>query len=126
MLGLKIGVASSSANAVHVLHRVGLFPLIDVVADGYTVQRSKPAPDIFLWVAGALNARPTEAIAFEDSQAGIEAAQMGGMFVVGVGDQPEAQQADLVVSQLNTMPLVAILEAARQQQIPQFSSANRV
>jgi kojibiose phosphorylase len=100
--------------------------LIDVVADGYTVQRSKPAPDIFLWVAGALNARPTESIAFEDSLAGIEAAQRGGMFVVGVGDHPDVQQADLVLPQLDSIPLVAILEAAHQQPIAQFSPANRV
>jgi kojibiose phosphorylase len=125
-LRLKIGVASPSANAVHVLQRVGLFPLIDVIADGNTVQRSKPAPDIFLWVAGALNAHPVEVIAFEDSEAGIEAARKGGMFVVGVGDQPEAQQAELVLSQLDTMPLVAILEAAHQQQLPQPSPVNRV
>lgn len=114
-LDLKIGVASSSANAVFVLERVGLLDLFDVIADGNTVLRSKPAPDIFLWVAGGLNARPNEVIVFEDSQAGIAAAQSGGMFVVGVGEQPEAQQADLVLARLDTMPLVAILEAAHQQ-----------
>jgi beta-phosphoglucomutase len=114
-LGLRTGVASSSVNAVRLLEYVGLYPLIDVVADGNTVQRSKPAPDIFLWVAGALNAHPGACIAFEDSEAGIAAARIAGMFVVGVGEQPEVQRADFVLPQLNMTSLDTILEAAHYQ-----------
>jgi beta-phosphoglucomutase-like phosphatase (HAD superfamily) len=52
--GVRVGLASSSVNARIVLDRVGLLSIFDALADGNTVSRSKPAPDIFVWVAGAL------------------------------------------------------------------------
>ncbi len=63
---LKLGVASSSANAVAVLRYVGLYDALHAIADGMTVARSKPAPDIFLWTAGALGVSPADCLVFED------------------------------------------------------------
>ncbi len=82
--GLKIGLASSSVNAHHVLEIIGLESLFDIIADGNTVSRSKPAPDIFVWVAGGLGLNPAEIIVVEDGSAGIQAALTGGMYVVGI------------------------------------------
>jgi beta-phosphoglucomutase len=82
--GLKVGVASSSVNARIVLESVQLLPLFDALADGNTVCRSKPAPDIFVWVAGALGVSPRDAVVVEDGSAGIEGARAAGMFVVGL------------------------------------------
>ncbi len=82
--GLKIGLASSSINAHYVLEMVGLHDHFDVIADGSTVCRSKPAPDIFVWVAGALRLSPREIAVIEDGRAGVEAALVAGMFVVGI------------------------------------------
>lgn len=81
---LKIGLASSSTNARHVLDLVGLRALFDAIADGHTVCRNKPAPDIFVWVAGALGLNPGAIAVVEDGSAGVEAARTAGMFTVGI------------------------------------------
>ena len=107
-MGLKLGIASSSVNAMRVLEHVGIVPLFDVIADGNTVARSKPEPDIFVWAAGALGVYPQHALVFEDSLAGIQAANQAGMHTVGVFN-PETQShahhyyANLVEIQLNTL-----------------------
>src|SRR5690606_33014732 len=44
---LRLGVASASMTARAVLQKTGLLAYMDAVADGSTVSRSKPAPDIF-------------------------------------------------------------------------------
>jgi beta-phosphoglucomutase len=82
--GIKVGLASSSTNARAVLDIVQLLPLFDALGDGNTVCRSKPAPDIFVWVAGALGVHPADAVVLEDGAAGIEGARTAGMFVVGL------------------------------------------
>lgn len=101
--GMKIGLASSSINAHYVLEIAGLRPLFDAVADGNQVCRSKPAPDIFVWVAGALGLRPDEIIVVEDSAAGIAGAKRAGMFAVGVDVRDGATQPDvnLMMNELN-------------------------
>lgn len=82
---LKLGVASSSRNARPVLEKLGLMPRFEVVADGNMLKNKKPAPDVFIWVAGWLHVLPFEAVVFEDSREGVEAALAGGFHVVGVG-----------------------------------------
>lgn len=89
--GLKIGLGSSSQNAHRVLEKLELLPLFDTIADGSTVPNNKPAPDIFLWVANKLGVKPAEAVVFEDSEAGMEAALAGGFWTVGIGNDYESQ-----------------------------------
>lgn len=83
--GLKLGLGSASKNARLVMSRLGMESVFDVIGDGYCVVNAKPAPDLFLWVAGALRVYPTQAIVFEDAEAGINAARAGGFFTVGLG-----------------------------------------
>lgn len=113
--GLKIGVASSSMNAVPVLRRVGLYDAFGIVADGNAVVRAKPHPDIFLWTAGALHVHPAQAVVFEDSLAGITAARACGMYTVGVGSSAEVHQAHQVIPDFEAVSIDQIIEAAQQQ-----------
>ena len=83
--GLKLGLGSASKNATEVLEKLQLRNAFDVVGDGYSVVNSKPAPDLFVWVAGGLHTPPNEAVVFEDAEAGIEAALAGGFWSVGLG-----------------------------------------
>jgi beta-phosphoglucomutase len=83
--GLKIGLGSASKNATDVLDRLDLRGHFDAIGDGYSVVNTKPAPDLFIWVAGALGVPPNEAIVVEDAEAGIDAALAGGFYTVGVG-----------------------------------------
>ncbi len=89
--GIKVGLGSSSQNAHRVLKKLGLYTLFDSIADGSTVSHNKPAPDIFLWVANQLGAKPDEAVVFEDSEAGVQAALSGRFWVVGIGSDYDSQ-----------------------------------
>lgn len=97
--GIRVAVASASRNAHLVLDRLGILPLFDAIGDGQSVVNPKPAPDLFLWTAGRLNANPRQAVVFEDARAGIEAALAGGFWTVGIGpavsDRPHIQVPDL-------------------------------
>lgn len=116
---LRIGLASSSTNARLVLEIAGLRPLFDAVADGFTVCRNKPAPDIFVWVAGALDLNPEEIVVLEDGSAGVQAARSAGMFVVGIG--VEGGQMNVT---METLDFSAIL-AAYLRQYPQPARSGR-
>ena len=61
----------------------------DAVGDGNCVVNPKPAPDLFVWVAGRLGVYPQQAIVFEDAKDGIEAARAGGFWTVGLGGTSE-------------------------------------
>lgn len=106
---LGLGVASSSMSARPVLDKLGLSERFDVIADGATVTRAKPYPDVFLWTAGALRAKPMHCVVFEDAEAGVRAAHDAGMRVVGVGNPALAGQADTVVADLAHITLDDLL-----------------
>jgi kojibiose phosphorylase len=107
--GLKIGLGSSSQNARRVLEKLGLLPLFHVVGDGYSVTNHKPAPDIFLWVAEQIGVSPREAIIFEDSVAGMQAARTGGFWRVGVGGK-HGEGAHIAVESLAELRLSTLLD----------------
>ncbi len=93
--GVRLAVASSSRNARAVLKRLHLMDLFEVIADGATVARAKPSPDIFVWTAGALHLPPRRCVVFEDAAAGVEAALAGGFKVVGLGGGPGTEAAHI-------------------------------
>ncbi|MBL8163225.1 MAG: beta-phosphoglucomutase family hydrolase [Anaerolineae bacterium] len=107
--GLKVGLGSSSQNALRVIDKLGLTPQFDVMADGNTVTRNKPAPDIFLWVAAQLGVSPAETVIFEDSDAGLQAALAGGFWVVGVGGEHN-DGAHLAVGSLDEISAVQVCQ----------------
>ncbi len=83
--GIKVALASASKNARPILHRLGLTPLFDAIGDGWSVSRSKPAPDVFIHAAGQVGVNIDECIVVEDAEAGVDAAKEAGMRVVGIG-----------------------------------------
>jgi len=108
-LGLKLGVASSSVNAQSVLEHVGLTHVFHVIAGGKSVSRSKPHPDIFVWVAGAMRVYPQHALVIEDSHVGVVAAKDAGMSVIGVSNPETASQADRYFPSLSAINLSNLL-----------------
>ena len=83
--GIRLGLASSSRNARDVCQRLGVLDHFDALGDGLSVVNPKPAPDLFVWVAGGLHLSPHHCIVFEDAAAGIEAALAGHFWTVGLG-----------------------------------------
>lgn len=108
--GLKCALGSASKNAREVVERLGIAHLLDAISDGYSVQRQKPAPDLFLHAASQLKLKPAECIVFEDAQSGIEAAQAGGFHTVGVGPRQRVGRADIVISSLQDLRLSDVLQ----------------
>lgn len=98
--GYKIALGSASHNARHMAHLLGIAPYLDAISDPYTVVNGKPAPDTFLWAAGALGVNPKRCVVFEDASAGVQAALAGGFHVVGLGDPALVGNAHLVLPHL--------------------------
>jgi len=55
----------------------------DAVVSAETVDRGKPAPDVYERAAATLGVAPAECLAAEDSEHGVEAAVGAGMTVIG-------------------------------------------
>jgi beta-phosphoglucomutase len=106
--GVLLGIGSSSKNALTVCKRLGIMPLLDALGDGFSVVNHKPAPDLFIWVAGRLNLTPSECLVFEDAEAGVEAALAGGFKVIGIGPQERVGQAHYVRANLDGMTIAEI------------------
>ena len=87
-LGLKLGVASSSPRAwvTGHLERLGLLRHFHAVCcrDDADVGALKPDPAVYVAALRALDVAPSEAIAFEDSPRGVEAATRAGVFTVAI------------------------------------------
>jgi beta-phosphoglucomutase len=81
-----IALGSASKNARPILEKTGILAFFDVIVDGNDVTNAKPDPEVFLIAAKLLNVDPKNAIVFEDSVAGIQAANIGGMTSIGIGD----------------------------------------
>jgi len=93
--GIRLGVGSASRNAGVVIESLGVGSLLDALGDGHAVHNTKPAPDLFVWVAGRLDVPVSRCVVFEDAEAGIDAARAAGMHSVGIGPAPRVGHADL-------------------------------
>ncbi|MBI4316169.1 MAG: beta-phosphoglucomutase [Chloroflexi bacterium] len=109
--GLKTALGSASKNAGEVIERLGIGGLLDATADGHSVERAKPAPDLFLHAAAQLGLPPAQCVVVEDATAGIEAAKAGGFRSVGLGPPERVGNADAVFPSLAGVRLVDLLRA---------------
>lgn len=91
--GGKIVLGSASKNAQPILEKVGLLSYFDAIVDGNDVTKAKPDPEVFLLGAQRVQAQPHECVVFEDSVAGIQAANIAGMRSVGIGEKEVLKEA---------------------------------
>ncbi len=98
--GVQTAVASSSRNARHVLARLGIERLVDVIVDGNDVPASKPDPRVFLTAAERLDVPAKRCVVVEDAESGVAGALAAGMRVVGLGPYERVGAADVVVASL--------------------------
>jgi beta-phosphoglucomutase-like phosphatase (HAD superfamily) len=78
------------------------------------VERSKPAPDLFLYAAKDMGFQPEDCLVIEDSRAGVTAAVAAGMLVLGFtggghtrpghGDALLAAGAEQVFNHMRQLP----------------------
>jgi HAD superfamily hydrolase (TIGR01509 family) len=86
--GVRVGLASSSRNAVPILEQAGIRDVFEVIVDGVVSDQlhlhGKPEPDIFLTCLQQLvpHGNPQRAGIAEDAIAGVEAGRRGGFALV--------------------------------------------
>ncbi len=91
-----IALGSASKNARPILKRVSLMSKFQDIVDGNDVTTAKPDPEVFLLGAQKLGCDPSNCIVFEDSIAGIQAANAGGMLSIGIGKKDILHEAQYV------------------------------
>ena len=105
----KMALGSASQNAREVVQRLHLASSLDALAEGYSVVRPTPAPDLCVSAAGLWRVCVHECIVFEGAAAGVEAAKVAGMYAVGLGPVARVGQADLGLPALSHVMLHDIL-----------------
>lgn len=91
-----IALGSASKNARPILEKTSIIHYFDAIVDGNDVSNAKPDPEVFLRAAELLNTAPENAIVFEDSVAGIQAANIANMTSVGIGEVKILHEADYI------------------------------
>ncbi|MCO4820436.1 MAG: beta-phosphoglucomutase [Flavobacteriaceae bacterium] len=91
-----IALGSASKNARIILQKVKLLKKFNAIVDGNDVNKAKPDPEVFLIGAQLLNIKPAFCIVFEDSVAGVQAANSAQMISIGIGDKEILNEADYV------------------------------
>lgn len=105
-----IALGSASKNARPILEKTGILHFFDAIVDGNDVSNAKPDPEVFLRAAQLLNVSNENAIVFEDSVAGIQAANIANMISVGIGDAAILHEAKYNFKDFTFMD-VAFIEA---------------
>jgi HAD superfamily hydrolase (TIGR01509 family) len=105
-------------NVEHTLAALGMDGQFEVTIAGEDVARAKPDPLPYLTALDRLGIQAAEAIAFEDSPAGLKAAKAAGLFTVGVLTGQPAEilvsvGADMTVRDFRDPALLRFLERRR-------------
>ncbi|MGJ5642555.1 beta-phosphoglucomutase [Formosa sp. S-31] len=105
-----ISLGSASKNARRILEKVQLLPKFDAIVDGNDVSKAKPNPEVFLIAAKAVNCKPEDCIVFEDSVAGVEAANLANMISIGIGSKDVLHEADYIFKDFSEISEAFITE----------------
>ncbi|MFV8224499.1 beta-phosphoglucomutase [Christiangramia aquimixticola] len=112
---IPFALGSASKNARTILKKINLFEKFDAIIDGTDVSKAKPDPEVFLIAADKLNARPDNCIVFEDSVAGVQAANKGNMTSIGIGDKTVLGEADHVFKDFTEIEIEFIEKLLRKE-----------
>lgn len=91
-----IALGSASKNARYIIEKTNITALFDAIVDGTDVSKAKPDPEVFLMAAKQLGLEPQKCIVFEDSVAGVEAANVANMISIGIGSKDVLGHANYV------------------------------
>lgn len=92
----QIALGSASKNARPILEKVNIIQYFDAIVDGNDVTNAKPDPEVFTQAARLLQAQNENAIVFEDSVAGVQAANIAKMTSIGIGEEAILHEAQYI------------------------------
>ena len=110
---IKVAIISSSKNCLHILQKVNLVELFDVIITGNDIKKGKPEPDVFLLAAERLGLDTSECLVIEDAVLGVEASLRAKIKCIGIDRYNSPQRlskANLVVNDLSEVNLSKIKE----------------
>ena len=105
-----IALGSASKNARPILEKTGIIDYFDAIVDGNDVSNAKPDPEVFLNAAKALSIANEDSIVFEDSVAGVQAANIAKMTSIGIGEETVLHEAQYIFKDFTFID-VSFLEA---------------
>ncbi len=100
----SIALGSASKNAKPILEKVALIDKFQAIVDGNDVSKAKPDPEVFLIGAQLLQIDPEDCVVFEDSVAGIQAANIANMLSIGIGEASVLHEADYIFKDFTEIP----------------------
>lgn len=115
-IGMAVVTNAPRANAQHMLAAMGLAQRFEHVLVAEELARPKPDPLPYLTGLQQLNASASQALAFEDSLPGVQAASGAGIFTVGIATTQTQERllaagAQLVIDDFNDPRLWALIES---------------
>lgn len=107
------GVERHAGEIRHGLTCAGLYDQFTPhIFSASQVSRGKPAPDLFLFAAGQMQAAPSRCVVIEDSLAGVAAAVAAGMPVLGFHGGSHCRPGH--VDRLRAAGAIAVFDDMRQ------------
>ena len=91
-----IALGSASKNARPILQKTDIIQYFDAIVDGNDVTNAKPDPEVFLRACQLVFVAPEDSIVFEDSVAGIQAANSARMKSIGIGNREILHEAEYI------------------------------
>lgn len=110
-----IALGSASKNARAILEKVNLIQKFEAIVDGNDVSKAKPDPEVFLNAAKLIKVQPEHCVVFEDSLAGIQAANIAHMVSVGIGDKNVLTEADVVFRDFSEISIAFLDELIQKK-----------
>jgi HAD superfamily hydrolase (TIGR01509 family) len=86
-VNLAIATSASEIRTASTIERLGLGGCFDAVITASDVELGKPDPAVYRLACERLNILPSDAIAFDDAHAGVQAAKAAGMRCIGVANR---------------------------------------
>lgn len=108
-MNVPCSLASASKNAPFILKKLGVYDYFDAIVDPATLKKGKPDPEIFVRAAELIHIDPSEAVGFEDAQAGIEGIKGAGMYAVGVEGNEPLTEADMTIKSFEELNVSDLL-----------------
>lgn len=88
-----VALGSASKNARPILEKTNTMRFFDAIVDGNDVANAKPDPEVFVQAAKLLGMPNEQSIVFEDSVAGVQAANLAQMTSIGIGEENILREA---------------------------------
>ncbi|MFG0634761.1 HAD family hydrolase [Pseudomonas sp. xss_2] len=115
-IGMCVVTNAPRLNAEHMLNAMGLGERFEHVLVAEELARPKPDPLPYLTGLQQLNTSASQALAFEDSLPGVQAASGAGIFTVGIATTQTQERllaagAQLVIDDFNDPRLWALIES---------------